>query len=1503
MSNAIGSLIVSIRATVDDFIGDMKGIQKELEETARYVKPLKESLLTIGEAMSAVGDIVAAGMFEITEKTAAFGAELERVHARTGIATEDLSVLAVTAKQVGISFDDVQNAFKRFASSAEAASQGTGKQATAFQELGVSATTANGTLRPTGDLFIEIAGKVGSMADGTQKAALMNDIFGRSGSMLIPLMNELGTEGFDKLKAKAEALGLVFSDNAAANSEAFHQAMATAEQAAEGLGATIGQQLMPMFTDLMKNISGATEALRGWISVHPEATRAVFDLSAAIGGTGGLVLGLGGVLIAYPKVVAAFTAVSEGAGALFTAIGGLAGVMTALSVVAFAGLGAAIGYGIGQFANYVIAITGAQHALDGFAATAQAQVIYQHDMLDVTQKAADVLRSQYKVAIDQGNMSIEEWNKAVTDALRAHQLLDPALQANIAAIKEDKDETHAAAQFWAEYFKKQQEGIPISKELKDAIEGIVKSLEGEATKQLALSPAIKQAIHDHVDLQTIVDKLGKTTVDYVAQLTRQGEAITPELRQIAEATITQSKWAETIGLTTDEIIRMGLSYPQIEKLGETFKAAYAAAQKSSTDTLRQMQQDGDEAIKYWSQVYMAVLNAQIAGEKSSQKAYEAVTKDAEESISFLSHLEKEYLDQQARDADKKVKDLERQSDANAAYMRREAKEVGDAFASIFNDILTNSKGALAGIEDAFKKTALKIADEFIVAFTGSLFAPLKQKWDDFVDNTLVPKIQSFAKTIGDAIGGAFKTAFSSIDPKMLALVGGGAAIGGAAQGITGAIAGGAAGLAVDFLTTGNFIGAAIAGAVAGVAELVHGLMGTGHLSANQFVQQYQNPFATQIGNLANANASALANGTQTVEGAQTTLDAINSSWSAFQTAANAFAAKSPENERVVEQAYAQLGPIVHSVTSSIEQNITDLTQTATDVTDAATQKMLDGAKTQLADIEKQLVDVRSQTIDALNQKISLLDSEISKAQGTISQWQDQIKGLNSDIQQQTSHLNDATFWQGRYNDLIKDAAANLQDLASRRQSLEQQIADLTYQTQVDQLNAIINSSQSQSAVLSAKAQLDALQAQRSADEAAARLQELAQLKDQLTQTIDLQKQAAAAYDTAKVAAAAQIAMEKAAVQQQISSDQQQIAQVQSNIAAQQQYIATLTAQANVTISIIETMGGIVTARQTELEKVDASISALMNRGMALEAERFALTSLLGVAAQSPDIFTSAATAFQGSVTTITTAISALTTSMRTIGTAATQAATATTTAATTITKVATDPITAVQQSYASSGAAAANSPITAVQQSYASGGTTAGSATANYNAAVTAMMGGSTQNNYSSTAVSTVNAGASSVTAAATTHNGIALTTPTGTIYLSAQQMADLDNSGGSYTAASGYNNLVPGAVYSPLTGTYYSPGSVAGMSASQLAALGIQSHKDGGPTNGGLSMLHPEEYVVPKGGALVKGGGGNSYYITIQALDADGVARVMPLIIDNIETNPGGEGDRMVRALAMRKA
>jgi TP901 family phage tail tape measure protein len=718
----IGSLVVSIRATVDDFIGDMKHIQKELEETTKYVKPLKESLLGVGEAMSAVGDIVAAGMFEITKKTAEFGAELERLHQRTGISSADLSTMAVAAKQAGVQFDDVSNAFKKFASAAENASQGSKKQATAFAELGVSVTDANGALRPTGDLFLDVANKVGSMADGTQKAATMNDIFGKSGSMLIPLMNELGTEGFDNLKAKAQALGLVFSDDATKNSEQFHQALSTVEQAAEGLGATIGQQLMPIFTELMGHISSVIAAVKNWVAVHPDLTKGILLLSAAIGGTGGLVLAVAGALAVVPALTAAVTVLMGPVGIAIAAV-----TAFAAAFMAFPSFRAVV-LNVLKNITDAVAIVGSELASVGKA---------------TIQLATGDLKGAYDTMAN-------SWTDAMTRMQQADDGFHNALNVVTGTIQGFTTKEKEAAESETAH-------EAVTKKLKSAIDSVVQSIEGQKTSQLALAPAVAQAIKDGYSTADIYNQVGPAVEKYVEQLNDEGRAIPQVLQHLLDMNeahqadlavriaykamavdVNKALADETAGLiaVTQHTWLYDDAVTQLNT--ETHAAAIQIGlQKDAQDALHgTILQAIDDANHF--AIGIGIVNGKIVDNYENFAAFRQILGAPAPDV-FVGSVDSS---------------LQKLAKSATETLQKATDEVKNSAGKVFDDMFVKGKNVFSSLSNALQGGVLSIGRSIFEDIVGYLGGPLKKAFDDFFSGLLESSgIKGFLSGLGSRLGG------------------------------------------------------------------------------------------------------------------------------------------------------------------------------------------------------------------------------------------------------------------------------------------------------------------------------------------------------------------------------------------------------------------------------------------------------------------------------------------------------------------------------------------------------------------------------------------------------------------------------------------------------------------------------------------------------------------------------------------------------------------------------
>lgn len=165
---------------------------------------------------------------------------------------------------------------------------------------------------------------------------------------------------------------------------------------------------------------------------------------------------------------------------------------------------------------------------------------------------------------------------------------------------------------------------------------------------------------------------------------------------------------------------------------------------------------------------------------------------------------------------------------------------------------------------------------------------------------------------GGASGGIFGGLISSLGGKLAGLLGiggGAAAAAGAGAGAAGAGAaaggagaGGGAGLAA--LAT-NPITIAAAAAI-GAGLLIRKFVGQGRRTANEFVQNVQNPFGANLSQIVDAFDAAKKAGTLTLEQAEQSKSALAELWGSFVSTAHQFAQQGETEAKVVQQAFDSL---------------------------------------------------------------------------------------------------------------------------------------------------------------------------------------------------------------------------------------------------------------------------------------------------------------------------------------------------------------------------------------------------------------------------------------------------------------------------------------------------------------------------------------------------------------------------------------------------------------------
>lgn len=118
-------------------------------------------------------------------------AKLDDMAQKTGSSVENLSRLSKVAAMTGQEFGAVDAALIKLSKGMATVDSETNKVNNALRAIGVSAKDSAGKLRDPSQVMVDISTNLQKYQDGANKAALVNDLFGKSGAELLPYLNDI----------------------------------------------------------------------------------------------------------------------------------------------------------------------------------------------------------------------------------------------------------------------------------------------------------------------------------------------------------------------------------------------------------------------------------------------------------------------------------------------------------------------------------------------------------------------------------------------------------------------------------------------------------------------------------------------------------------------------------------------------------------------------------------------------------------------------------------------------------------------------------------------------------------------------------------------------------------------------------------------------------------------------------------------------------------------------------------------------------------------------------------------------------------------------------------------------------------------------------------------------------------------------------------------------------------------------------------------------------------
>ena len=282
---------------------DDKAFNSKMTQIGQRTDALGKKFKTMGKIMVGVGIAIAGALAAAVISYAKAGDEVAKMAKRTGLAVEMLSELRHVAGLTGTDLSSVEKATKRMSKTIVDASEGMATYIRAFDRIGLSAEQLM-KLSPE-DQFWTIAKAIGNLEDATLRAATAQDIFGRAGTQLLPMMAE-SAESLDAMRQEAHDLGVVFDEEAAKKAEAFQDAMLKLKTSIKGVGFELADTLVPIITEFLENkLIPTIIRITEWIDANEGLAITLGKVAGVLVVGGALIVGLGMVAKAITAINAA----------------------------------------------------------------------------------------------------------------------------------------------------------------------------------------------------------------------------------------------------------------------------------------------------------------------------------------------------------------------------------------------------------------------------------------------------------------------------------------------------------------------------------------------------------------------------------------------------------------------------------------------------------------------------------------------------------------------------------------------------------------------------------------------------------------------------------------------------------------------------------------------------------------------------------------------------------------------------------------------------------------------------------------------------------------------------------------------------------------------------------------------------------------------------------------------------------------------------------------------
>lgn len=352
-------------------------LQREVAKTEQELKNLEKQAITTNETMAAIGkaaEAVAKGADKVASSTkkmstAAAGAvagiagaaysaakgadDLNTLAKQTGFTADQLQKMQYAADLVDVSVSDMTGAAAKLKKNMSSGAEAT---VSAFEQIGVATTNADGSMREIDDVFFDVLQGLAGIENETERDQVAMTLFGKSADSLAGIIDD-GGAALREYGKQAEDLGLILDQDTldALNdvNDEIDTLKANAKFTLAKEGAKAMDALLPVFEKVVSALGSVLEYLGSLDSDTIGVILTVLSLVAAISPVAGIIAKIASAVSAVTTVIQVLTPV-------FAALNGVIAanpiILIVAGVVALIAIFAVLWVKCEAFRNFWIAV-------------------------------------------------------------------------------------------------------------------------------------------------------------------------------------------------------------------------------------------------------------------------------------------------------------------------------------------------------------------------------------------------------------------------------------------------------------------------------------------------------------------------------------------------------------------------------------------------------------------------------------------------------------------------------------------------------------------------------------------------------------------------------------------------------------------------------------------------------------------------------------------------------------------------------------------------------------------------------------------------------------------------------------------------------------------------------------------------------------------------------------------------------------------------------------------